>query len=173
MVNARGFTMVEMLVTISIVGILAAIAYPSFARIIQRTRIKSESNLISTDLFYMRGEAMKRSAVVSMCPSSDGASCTGGSWSSGRIIFSDQNADGLVTVGKDTVLQVRPATAGTSSIAVTGFGAGTYIQYTPTGQVVAAGLIKICDSVLSGASGISQSVLITGLVHATSGLTCP
>ncbi|MFZ6767541.1 pilus assembly FimT family protein [Undibacterium sp. Di26W] len=172
--KTRGFSLIELLIAMVILSILTAIAYPSFQRIIIRTKLNADSTLFSQDLAFMKGKAKTRTgSTITMCPSSDGASCTGGAWGTGRIIFFDENADGIVTVGKDELLEVRAASGGTSVITVTGFNSGANIQYKSTGEARYSGVVKLCDSKLPGNFGISQSVLITGMVHKTTSVTCP
>lgn len=172
--KTKGFSLVELLIALVILAILTAIAYPSFQRVIMRTKLNADSTLFSQDLAFMKGKAKTRTgSTITMCPSSDGATCTGTSWSSGRIIFFDENADGIVTSGKDEILEIRGASTGTSTITVTGFNTGANIQYRSTGVLPYAGVVTFCDSKLSGNFGISQSVLVTGLVHKTTGVACP
>ncbi|MFZ6721368.1 GspH/FimT family pseudopilin [Undibacterium sp. Ji49W] len=172
--KTRGFSLIELLIAMVILSILTAIAYPSFQRIIMRTKLNADSTLFSQDLAFMKGKAKTRTgSTITMCPSSDGATCTGGSWSAGRIIFFDENADGIVTTGKDEILEIRAASGGTSAITLTGFNTGANIQFKSTGEARYSGVVKLCDSKLSGAFGISQSVLVTGMVHKTTSVTCP
>ncbi|MFZ6657579.1 GspH/FimT family pseudopilin [Undibacterium sp. TJN19] len=173
-----GFSLVELMVTLVIMSILTAIAYPSFQRSMQRARVTSEATSFSSDLAYAKGMAKKSSTEnktrrVSVCASSDGATCTGGSWNSGRIIFYDDNGDGIVTSGKDQVLQVRGPVTGTTVISVTNFKTGGIIQFNSLGEVGIAGVVKICDSSLGGNSGTAYSVLLSGLINANRTAACP
>lgn len=56
---ARGFTFVEMLVTLFVAGLLLTIAVPSFHGMINRGRLKSLSEAVYSDLQYARSEALK------------------------------------------------------------------------------------------------------------------
>jgi len=114
MKNKRGFTLVELLMTMVIAGILLALAAPSFHSFIQNNRISSQANELLTTLATARSEAIKRKQSVIVCSSSDGSTCTG-SWNEGWIVFADTDNDGTVDAGE--LLRVwGPLTGGSTII---------------------------------------------------------
>src|SRR4051812_15624251 len=66
----RGFTTVELLVTVAIMAIFAGIALPSYKQIIARQRVRSASADLYTQLIQARSEAIKRNQNVSIVPAS-------------------------------------------------------------------------------------------------------
>lgn len=116
-----GFTLVELLVTLSIVVILASMAVPGFQTMLVQRRIDSVADTLASDFRYARSEAVKRTTKVTLCASSNGTSCTGTGalWKDGWIVFVDDAAggtDGIVDAG-DAVLRVQDALPGIASIA--------------------------------------------------------
>jgi type IV fimbrial biogenesis protein FimT len=81
-----------------------------------------------TALNFARSEAVKRGAIVSLCPSADQASCGGTDWSGGWIAFVNPNGDATVDAG-EVILRVWEALSGTPT-----FTGPEVIGYRPTGQ---------------------------------------
>ena len=89
-VTANGFTLIEMLVAVLIVGVLLLVAAPGFSDLISNNRMVSEVYLMRATLSHARSEALARRAPVVVCPTTDGLACADSNdWSSGYITFVD------------------------------------------------------------------------------------
>lgn len=73
-----GFTLIELLVTVAIAAVLMALAAPNLASFLKNNRLTTVTNDLLGDLAVARSEAAKRGLPVTICVSTDGASCTGG-----------------------------------------------------------------------------------------------
>jgi type IV fimbrial biogenesis protein FimT len=85
--SIRGFTLVELLITVTIVAIMLAFAVPSYSHIIASKRMVSELNALLVDMQYARSEAQRQGTTVQICQSSDQKNCTNSnSWEQGWIV---------------------------------------------------------------------------------------
>lgn len=105
----RGFTLIEMMITISIAAILLSLAVPSFSAMQRRSQINTQTNALVSGLALARSEASKRGQRVSMC-ARNGTLCTASTdWSNGWLAFLDLNGNGNLDAGED-LLQASPTT---------------------------------------------------------------
>jgi type IV fimbrial biogenesis protein FimT len=138
----KAFTLVELIITLAVAAILAAIAAPSFADIIKSNRLTTQINELAAALNLSRSEAIKRGLTVTTCRSSDGTSCTG-SWQDGWIVFQDVDDDGVVDAG-DTVLLVHSSLSTGNTLNFT--GGGNRVAHEASGYAIGhAGTFRLCD----------------------------
>lgn len=62
--NRSGFTLIELMITIAVLAILAAIALPSFKSTLERRQIIGAAENLQTDLQYARSEAIKQNQTI-------------------------------------------------------------------------------------------------------------
>ncbi len=92
---ARGFTLIELIVTLLMAAIILSAGVPSFRNMILNNRQTAEMNNFLTTLMIARSEAVKRHVnTVTVCTTTDGINCTAaGGWEQGWMVFDDINAD--------------------------------------------------------------------------------
>ena len=128
----KGFTLIELMVTIAVAAILLAIATPSFTSIINSNRLTSAANEMVATLQAARMEAVRLNTTVNVCSGCDGSADS-------LVAFIDANDDGDADAGETVrVGTVNPAVqvgGGTDVVFLSsGFG---YDAADPNGALLA------------------------------------
>lgn len=132
--TTRGFTLIELIVTVALAAILLTVAVPGFRTMIQNNRATAYANQLVSALNLARSESVRRKVPVSVCASTDQAGCAASTnWATGWIVFTDTGTAGTVD-GTDTVLRVQEPLQGNPTLN----GDVQNIQYLSTGAVNAA-----------------------------------
>ena len=107
--RATGYTAIELLVAISVVAVLAALALPSYKSVIARYRVRTTVEDLKATLYFTRSEAFRRGGRVTLRKAS-AANCAAPAdenWSCGWIVFSDDNGNGRLDQGEEPLQASR------------------------------------------------------------------
>lgn len=156
----KGFSLIELLFVVAILGALLALALPSFTDTVEAATTNSQIKVMLTTLNLARSEAIKRGQDVSVCASSDGVDCDAGNWTEGWMVFVDNNndatgANGSVDVG-DVVIRVFD-TLGAGS---TGFFSVNLFSYNDLGFSSTGGNQRFTVTPSSGNANNTFSICI-------------
>lgn len=160
---SAGFTLVELIVSVTVLGILLGMAVPQFTDFLRNSRRAAVLNELVGSLTLARTEAIRRGVTVSMCKTVDGTACVSGAgdtWAAGWLIFVNSDSDDppVFDVG-ETDLRVRTeADAGYTiqpSVDVTNF-----ITFNADGSVTSAGTFTYCDA---RGTGRARAVVINAV----------
>jgi type IV fimbrial biogenesis protein FimT len=127
----RGFTIVELLVGLTILTVLMCIAVPSFRDAGLPSQLRAIANGMVAATQMARTEAIKRNTTVQLCVSSDGKTCGAGNWQQGWIVISGT-----------TVLHSEPAAP--SGYRVTPAGGSVALSFDATGLGASADSFTVC-----------------------------
>ena len=122
----RGFSLLELMVAVTILGVMLAIGVPAFGALIDSQRMDSAVNSLARGLNYARAEAVRRNRVVTVSP-------IDANWDAGWRIYLDRNNNG--TYDDDEILLRKDVPPAVSSINVTSSFA-QYIRYNAQGETI-------------------------------------
>ena len=139
-----GFTMVELLTVLAILGVLIALATPSMTQFIAEWRVNSALNSLSRDFRAARSEAIKRSRPVVICKANASYSAcvtTGNTsdWQTGWLVFVDNDFDDKYDKSKgDELVKQQNTLPGIASF-VTQSGSAEKFIFVPNGLMKGSG----------------------------------
>ncbi len=178
--NQSGFTLYELLITIVIIGIVLTFGIPNFGVFTQNSRITGTANDLHSSFYLGRSEAARSKSNITICASAnsmDAATCTGGTFDAGWIIFVDLNGDIQRAGVNENVLRRHPAIDDAINISMN--PGATFFSFAPTGlgrgNVAGAGpsvqTAVICDGrrnvVAAGGNSAARYLVVTPLGRAT------
>ncbi len=165
--RVRGFTMVELLVTLVVLAVMLAIAAPGLSTFVNNSRLRATQGELMSTLTLARSEATKRGAMVvveALAP------VVGNEFSGGWRVFVDLNDNGTWDAG-ETEVRRYPALAGNQRFAtVSGVSIATF---NPRGFLKASARVEFT---LCGQAGQDKGYRIklepVGLADVTEERTC-
>ncbi|MGH8401506.1 MAG: GspH/FimT family pseudopilin [Gammaproteobacteria bacterium] len=166
----RGFTLLELMITLAAAGVLLTVAIPSFKTTITNNRMVAQTNELLGTLMFARSEAITENKAITVCASSDGTSCSN-DWSQGWIVYA--------TAG--TPLRVHGKLDGDNNLS-SGGTLSTSFTFKSNGTTSGNGDFTLCDSrgstyahdVNVSSTGIVRASQIAGKeLDGTTALSCP
>ncbi len=176
--QVKGFTLVELMVTIAVAATLLVIAVPSFRSIINSNRLTTAANTVVNALNVARMEAIKRNAYTQLCSDSAsnntsdtlGSACSAASAGAGAVVVQTGASTALPVLGAAQGLVMPVQLSGNiTAIRFDGLGVGYQAGTTSlTGSTYSGTVAVLCVAGLSGNNRITISMTTGTIVTTTS-----
>ena len=125
-----GTTLIELITTLSIIALLSALAKPNIEKVIEQSRIHTETDTLHSRLNYTRSQAVILSENVVICPEKN-HQC-GSDWNTATLVFVDKN-NNVKYEKSDTLIRRFPPLSQTNHFTWKSFSKQKGISYNPHG----------------------------------------
>jgi len=146
-VRNSGFTLIELIITLTVASILMALAVPGFQSFISSNRLTAQINDVIADISLSRNEAIKRNTTTGVCVSTSGTTCaTGGNWANGWLVYYVcPSTDTTCTANANVVIRAHETLVGNNTLVLS--PAIDAVVYGKTGLISSGTVtITLCDS---------------------------
>lgn len=166
--RARGFTLIELMVGISVLGVLLAVGVPAFTDIIRTNRVASQTNDLVAALSIARVEASRRGIPMSVCAANAGqTACEGdneNNWQNGWMVFSDRaGAAGTIDAG-DQILEVSKPVGASLQLTSGGFG---FVRFAADGRAQNNVMFSVRPETCTGTNMRRITLELTGRINSS------
>ena len=160
MTKTRGFTLVELMMTLAVAAVLVGVGVPSMQNLIRNNRLTAATNQFVSSLNIARSEAIKQGRNATVCVSDTQNSCSGSNWRLGWLAWVDSDQDGNLDFPQEVLRAVEPL-ADSIQIDTNPIGQNSF-QVDSQGTVNSPNTtLAVCDD-RSGETGRLLRVMATG-----------
>ena len=168
--RSSGFSLIELLVAISVLVILITLAAPSLQALARNNRVTGLTNDLVSALNFARSEAVKRGSRITVCKSANPGAVTptcstSANWRDGWLVFLDVSGTVGVFDGTDVRLKVGQPSSGNATI-TPGTAFANFVSYLPSGASSASSNLVVCLETVSRTIAINT----TGRIQTSSGV---
>jgi len=174
----KGFTLIELVITVSILALVMALALPSFKTSVANNKSLGAGGELVTALNMARSEAIKRGGYATVCASDNGTSClTAGNWGKGWLVFSDKATSDTGAVDIGTVVRYWkdvPANATVTAVKQSDGSAIAHVRFSGIGTLANGTALQL-NLALPGCKGEQKNQIVVGVAGMVTSkkVSCP
>ena len=181
LLNTRGFTLYELLITLLVIGVVIALGVPNLGGFIENSRVTGVANDLHGSIMLGRSEAARSKENITICaslnPTDAAADCDpGATFDDGWIVFIDLNGDLLRAGAGENVLRSFPPVH--ERLDILPGNAARYFSFAPTGLgrgdvggAPALSVVYICDDrgneIAEGGLSTARALVVTPIGRST------
>jgi len=166
--RSAGFSLIEMITTMSILAILLAIASPGLASLTSANALSAAQGELAASLVLARSEAMKRGVAVGLAATTPQS---GSEFTAGWNVFVDSNGNGRFDSG-ETIVRQEPPLRGDLRVSLG--GGATTVMFNGRGFLTPATLLTFNLCALAASKSYIVRVEPVGLADVSEGTAgCP
>ena len=151
MSKQNGFSLLELITAVAVAAIVVSLGVPSMTSLVRGNRIVAHTNDFVSTVHTARAEAVNNVLQVTVCKSTDQATCNNAaSWHDGWIVFVDNDGDEVRDLGgtPETLIRAHEALAGANTLQSAAFD--DWIAFRPDGLAIGstgnAGTFSLCNA---------------------------
>lgn len=171
----NGFTLYELLITVTIIGVVLTIGVPNLGDFTRNSRITGTTNDLHGSFFLARSEAARAKQNITICASGNPLAaeptCGGASFADGWIVFVDVDQDTNRDAGVDeNVLKTFPPVDDALHINTNGVDRFSF-EATGLGTAGVPFVAMICDdrgnTLAPGGESAARRIVVTPIGRST------
>ena len=162
----RGFTLVELMITLAVLVITLAIAAPAMSGFVRSSQLSGTQTELIGALMLARSEATRRGSQVGVVAATP---ASGAEFTNGWKVWVDANGNGVLDAGETVV---REYAARKNSVTISTQGGETVASFKPTGFASATLTFKICGTA-APTRGYTVALAQVGLTDIKEITPCP
>ena len=154
--DRHGFTLPELLVTLTIVAVMITVGIPSLIRLTEESRVRSDMRLLHRTFALAHSNAVMTGSHITLCPLDNAGGCTK-DWSGQLVMFTDSNDNQSLDTGEVVVAELAAIDDGRISRS---YGSRDAVTFGPLGSAFGHNAtLKYC---FNGSSVLGGTLIVSG-----------